>query len=106
MDRNSTCLPWYSALLAVQSAFIARIRSRITAPRSAKRAPWSSSSSWFQPAPMPKRKRPPERRSSVATLFAVWIGSRCATRQMPVATFSVRVAAAATASATNGSITS
>ena len=71
-----------------------------------KSVPWLRISSAFQPAPMPNRKRPFETRSSVATLLASWIGSRCTTRQMPVASLSVVVTAAAAASATNGSITS
>jgi hypothetical protein len=55
---------------------------------------------------MPKRKRPPETWSRLATAFAVWIGSRWTTRHTPVATRSVEVAAAAAARVTNGSITS
>ena len=39
--------------------------------------PWLAISSRFQPAPTPKSKRPPERRSTLATSFAVMIGSRC-----------------------------
>ena len=65
--------------------------------------PWSAISSRFQPPPTPKRKRPPERWSRLATSLAVWIGSRSITRQMPVATCSVVVAHAAAVSATNGS---
>ena len=68
--------------------------------------PWFSISSSFQPLPMPNRKRPPETWSIEATSFAVWIGSRCVTRQTPVPTFSVLVAIAAAVSVTNGSITS
>ncbi len=41
-----------------------------------------------------------------ATSLAVWIGSRCATRQTPVPTFSALVAIAAAVSVTNGSIVS
>ena len=55
---------------------------------------------------MPKRKRPPDTWSRLATAFAVWMGSRWMTRQMPVATLSRVVAAAAAASVTKGSITS
>ena len=55
---------------------------------------------------MPNRKRPPETWSRLATALAVWIGSRWTTRQIPVATLSRVVAAAAAASVTNGSITS
>jgi hypothetical protein len=68
--------------------------------------PWFSISSAFQPAPTPKRKRPFVTRSRVATLFAVWIGSRWTRRQTPVASLSVFVTAAALARATNGSYTS
>jgi hypothetical protein len=38
--------------------------------------PWFAISSSFQPAPMPKRKRPLEIWSRLATDFAVWMGSR------------------------------
>ena len=55
---------------------------------------------------MPNTNRPPETWSIEATSFAVWIGSRCAIRQTPVASFSVVVTAAAAVSVTNGSITS
>jgi hypothetical protein len=96
----------YSGFDFVQIARIASTRSCITLKRDLNAVPWSAISSAFQPAPMPKRKRPSETWSSEATLFAVWIGSRCTTRQMPVATRSVVVAAAAAASVTNGSITS
>jgi hypothetical protein len=60
-------------------------------------------SSRFQPPPTPKRKRPFETRSIEATCLAVWMGSRCTTRQMPVASRIFRVTAAAAVSATNGS---
>ena len=103
IGAKSTCLPWYSGLDWVQISFMASTRSRITAMRCLKSVPWLRISSAFQPAPMPNRKRPFETRSRVATLFAVWSGSRCTTRQMPVATFSVVVTAAAAASATKGS---
>jgi hypothetical protein len=103
---NLTKAPSYSGLDLVQMAFIASTRSRITAKRDANAVPWSAISSAFQPAPMPNRNRPPETWSSVATAFAVWIGSRCTTRQMPVATFNRFVTAAAAASVTKGSITS
>ena len=82
------------------------MRSRTSLARVAKSVPWSSISSAFQPTPMPNRKRPPETWSIEATSFAVWIGSRWLTRQTPVPTFSVLVAAAAMVSVTNGSITS
>ena len=98
--------PPYSGFDFVQIAFMASTRSRMTSKRDLKSVPWSAISSAFQPAPMPKRKRPPETWSRLATDFAVWIGSRCTTRQMPVATRRCVVAAAAAASVTNGSITS
>ena len=72
----------------------------------AKTVPWSSISSWFQPPPIPNRKRPPDTWSSEAASFAVWIVSRWITRQTPVPTFSFLVAAAAAVRITNGSIAS
>ena len=39
---------------------VASICSRIFCMRVAKTVPWFSISSWFQPPPMPNRKRPPE----------------------------------------------
>ena len=92
--------------MRVQIAFIASIRSRASLWRVAKAVPWLAISSWFQPLPTPNRKRPPETWSSDATDFAVWIGSRCTTRQMPVPTSSVFVAHAAAVSVTKGSMTS
>ena len=68
--------------------------------------PWSSISSWFQPPPMPNRKRPPDTWSIDATSLAVWIVSRWITRQTPVPILSFVVTAAATLSVTNGSIAS
>ena len=65
--------------------------------------PWSAISSRFHPAPTPNRNRPPESRSRLATSLAVWMVSRWMTRQMPVPTFSVVVAAAAAMRPTNGS---
>ena len=82
------------------------MRSRASLWRVANTVPWFSISSWFQPLPTPKTKRPPDTWSIDATSFAVWIGSRCAIRQTPVPIFSVFVATAAAVSVTNGSITS
>ena len=65
--------------------------------------PWCPISSTFQPAPMPKSTRPPESWSREETSFAVVMGSRSITRQMPVASLMVFVAPAAAISATNGS---
>src|SRR2546421_1976822 len=98
-----TCCPWYSASSSVQMAFIASIRSRISEKRRWGSVPWFSISSRFQPAPTPKRKRPSDRWSRLATSLAVVIGSRSTTRQMPVASLSRSVASATVASATNGS---
>ena len=55
--------------------------------------PWFSSSRAFHaaPAPTPKRKRPPVKRSIVAISLAKIIGSRWTTRQMPVPSLSVEV---------------
>src|SRR5207247_10002182 len=55
------------------------------------------------PPPMPKRTRPRERKSRLATSLAVVIGSRSTRRQIPEPTLSVVVTAAAVASATNRS---
>src|SRR4029077_13257709 len=52
---------------------------------------------------MPKRNRPFDTKSMLATSFASVIGSRSTTRQMPVPRRSVVVIDAAAASATNGS---
>ena len=82
---------------------MAAMRSATTARRSAKATPWSASSSTFQPNPMPKTKRPPDTRSSEATSLAVMMGSRWATRAMPVPTRRCSVTAAAAVSVTKGS---
>ncbi len=103
IGSKSTYLPWYSASLRVQIATIASTRSRNSAKRPSNAVPWLFISSSFQPAPTPNRKRPFEMRSSDATCFAVWIGSRCTTRQIPVASLIRDVTAAAADSATNGS---
>jgi len=52
---------------------------------------------------MPKSTRPFESQSSVATLLASTIGSCSTTRQMPVPSLMVRVAAAAAMSEMKGS---
>ena len=98
--------PWYSGFDSVQIAFIASICSRIFCMRVAKAVPWSSISSWFQPPPIPNKKRPPDTWSIEATSFAVWIVSRWITSAMPVPILSFLVAQAAAVSVTNGSITS
>ena len=103
---NLTNSPVYSGLVFVQIARMASMRSRITLLRLLKSVPWSAISSAFQPAPTPKRNRPFEIWSTEATDLAVWIGSRCGTRQMPVATFRRVVTAAAAPSTTKGSMTS
>jgi hypothetical protein len=95
--------PWNSASSFVQISFIASTRSRSTRHRVLKAVPWCSISSAFQPPPIPNRTRPPETRSSVATSFAVVIGSRSTTRQMPVPSRSRCVPAPAAVSAMNGS---
>ena len=82
---------------------MASTRSLTTARRSAKATPWSASSSTFQPKPMPNTKRPFDTRSREATALAVTIGSRWATRAMPVPTRRRSVTAAAAVRATNGS---
>jgi len=68
-----------------------------------KSVPWFSISSAFQPPPIPKRTRPFEIRSSVATSLAVTMGSRSTTRQMPVPRRSFVVTVAAAVRARNGS---
>ena len=83
---------------------MASTRSRNSFQRVWKSVPWSAISSLFQPPPMPKRKRPLETTSTLATCLAVWMGSRWTSRQMPVATLRVLEASAAAVSATNGSI--
>ena len=96
-------LPWYSASSCVQIAFIASTLSRMRLERVVGSVPWFRISSMFQPAPTPNRKRPSEMWSSVATSFAVTMGSRSMIRQTPVPTLSRSVAVAAAASPTNGS---
>ena len=103
MRSNDTCSPAYEASSSVQIAFIASTRSRRIEKRRRGSVPWFAISSRFQPAPTPNRKRPPESTSSEATSLAVTIGSRSITRQTPVPTLIRSVAAAAMASATNGS---
>ena len=98
-----TYSPWNSGSFFVQISFMASTRSRSSRQRDLNAVPWSSISSAFQPPPMPKSTRPPDSRSSVATSFAVVIGSRSMTRQMPVPSFSRFVAAPAAMSAMNGS---
>ena len=82
---------------------MASTRSRMIEKRRRGSVPWLRISSRFQPPPTPNSKRPPESRSSDATAFAVMIGSRSTTRQMPVPMRSRSVACATVASATNGS---
>ena len=82
---------------------MASMRSLTTARRSAKATPWSASSSTFQPKPIPNTKRPSDTRSSEATDLAVTMGSRWATRAIPVPTRRRSVTAAAAVRATNGS---
>ena len=65
--------------------------------------PWFSISSWFHPAPIPKRKRPPESWSRLATSLAVVMVSRSMIRQMPVPIFRRLVTAAAAISEMKGS---
>ena len=96
--------PWYSASSWVQIAFIASTLSRMRLKRVLGSVPWFAISSMFQPAPTPNRKRPPEIWSSVATSFAVTIGSRSMIRQTPVPTLRRSVAAAAAVRPTNGSM--
>ena len=103
IGSNETCLPWYSASSFAQIVSMASTRSRISEKRVRGSVPWLRISSSFQPAPTPNMKRPPLIRSTVAAAFAVRIGSRSTTRQMPVASSSSVVAAAAAVRATNGS---
>ena len=65
--------------------------------------PWLRISSRFQPAPTPNSSRPPVSRSTLAAAFAVTIGSRSITRQIPVPSLIRSVAAPAAIRATNGS---
>src|SRR5947208_15326848 len=64
---NLTNSPLYSGFDLVQIARIASTRSRITLKRVLKSVPGSSISSAFQPAPMPKRERPPDTQLRRAT---------------------------------------
>ena len=80
---SSTNFPWNSRRRrATAPASRARARGDVAcASPSRRRDPRVSSA--FQPKPIPSTNRPPERWSSVAISFAVTIGSRCATRQIP-----------------------
>src|SRR3990172_3309872 len=98
---SDTCSPLNDATSSVHSAFMSRTFSRRIARRSVYAVPWLAISSLFQPYPIPNSTRPPERWSRVATSLAVQIGSRWATRLIPVASFSVVVAAAVGPKATN-----
>ena len=82
---------------------MASTRSRMLPWRVAGSVPWLSISCLFQPAPTPNTKRPPESRSSEEISLASTIGSCSITRHTLVPTISFFVAAAANASATNGS---
>ena len=87
-----------------QSARIASTCSRAIARRSDIVTPWSLDLVGVPPESRCRaRTGRPRAGRGVATALAVTIGSRCATRQMPVPTTSRSVAAAAIASATNGS---
>jgi hypothetical protein len=77
--------------------------SRATARRRAGSTPWWDISSSFQPTPIPNTKRPPDSTSRLATALAVTMGSRCATRQIPVPSWMRSVTAAAAVRARNGS---
>ena len=103
MGSKFTNLPWNWASSLVHISFIARTCSSRRLKRVENSVPWFSISSRFQPPPMPKRKRPSERKSRLATSFAIAMVSRSMTRQMPVPTLSRLVTAAANISDTNGS---
>ena len=79
------------------------MRSRISLKRVPNAVPWSAISSAFQPPPMPNSSRPLDSRSTVATSLAVWMGSRCTTRQTPVPSLIVLVTTAAAPMARKGS---
>ncbi len=101
--RSCTCSPSKEASSFVHSCFIASRFSRRIARRSVQAVPCWAISSLFQPYPTPNRNRPFDKASRLATSLAVSMGSRCATRQMPVANLSVVVTAAHAPNATNGS---
>ena len=82
---------------------MARIDSRVCVQRWSKSPPMICVSSRSQPAPMPKRKRPPLKRSSVDTSLASTSGCRSGTSTMPVASLMRLVVPEARASATKGS---
>ena len=65
--------------------------------------PWLRISSMFQLEPVTSTMRPPEMWSTLATAFAVTIGSRWTIWQMPVPSLIFVVAAAAIVSATKRS---
>ena len=69
-----TCSPWNSRL--VLRPDLLHGQHLLAQPREARLelVPWFSISSAFQPPPMPKRKRPPESTSRLATSLAVTIG--------------------------------
>ena len=77
------------------------MRSRVTFQRSLNGVPWFSISSAFQPAPTPRKKRPPEMLSSEAAVFASVSGWCSVTRQIAGPTSSVVVAVRAAVAATD-----
>jgi hypothetical protein len=91
--------PEKDATSFAQSACIASIFSRTSSRRRFGSMPWFSISSWFQPKPIPKTKRPSLIQSRVEICFAKVIASCWAGRPMPVPSriFFVTEAAAARA---------
>ncbi len=66
--------------------------------------PNASNSSWSHPAPSPRSKRPPERRSIVTAIFIVSAGCRNGAQSTNVPSRTRDVMAASPASAVIGSI--
>ncbi len=76
----------------VKISFVASICSRMAQHAGvANRVPWLSTSSVFQPPPMPRNEPARPRFDQRATDFAVWIVSRWMPGRIPVASFSFLV---------------
>jgi hypothetical protein len=102
-SRKLEKVPENDARSSLHSARNAATASSVRAARSAKGTPTASNSSSSHPTPMPRRTRPPESASSVASSLASTTGLRWGRISTPVASLTVVVAAGRYASHTRGS---
>jgi hypothetical protein len=78
--------------------------SSVTLPRSVKGGAWSvSNSSFIQPTPAPRIRRPPDITSSVASILAVTTGLRYGTTSTLVPIFTREVSPTSTPIIASGS---